>query len=260
MKQSRNARISCRIVLGVVASLLWTASGAVRAQTTSPATSPAIARSSTQPSDANAKRRVAWYQDCEKRVAEMKGKPVDVIFIGDSITENFIKEPTATWNMVGKSVWEKHYAGRNVLNFGVGADATEHVLWRFEHMDIRGFSPKVAVILIGTNNTQDSPEQIAAGVKAVLDKTRQTFAGVKVILVSILPNARATQKMADANKIIQTFADGKTVNYFDLAAKMPPEGNSWKGLGRDRLHLTPEGYELWASEMEPLLSKLLAGN
>jgi lysophospholipase L1-like esterase len=66
--------------------------------------------------------------------------------------------------------------------------------------------------------------------------------------------------MADANQIIQTFADGKTVNYFDLASKMPPEGHSWKGLGRDRLHLTPAGYELWASEMEPLLSKLLSGN
>jgi lysophospholipase L1-like esterase len=260
MNQSQVAWVSRRVVLCVVWSLLWPASCAVRGQTSAPSTAPAMARSSTQPSDANAKRRVAWYQDCEKRVAEMKGKPVDVIFIGDSITENFIKEPTATWDMVGKSVWEKHYAGRNVLNFGVGADATEHVLWRFEHMDIKGFSPKVAVILIGTNNTQDSPQQIAAGVKAVLDKTRQTFAGVKVILVSILPNARATQKMADANQIIQTFADGKTVNYFDLASKMPPEGNSWKGLGRDRLHLTPAGYELWASEMEPLLSKLLSGN
>jgi lysophospholipase L1-like esterase len=39
---------------------------------------------------------------------------------------------------------------------------------------------------------------------------------------------------------------------------MTPVGNSWKGLGPDRLHLTPEGYALWASEMEPLLSKLIA--
>jgi lysophospholipase L1-like esterase len=127
-------------------------------------------------------------------------------------------------------------------------------------MDIKEFKPKVAVILIGTNNKNNTPEDIAAGVKAVVEKTQETFAGVKIILISILPNARATQKMADANKIIQTFGDDKSVFYFDLASKMTPVGNSWKGLGPDRLHLLPEGYELWASEMEPLLTKLLAGN
>ncbi len=52
----------------------------------------------------------------------------------------------------------------------------------------------------------------------------------------------------------------KTVSYFDLASKMTPVGDSWTGLGPDRLHLTPEGCELWASEMEALLSKLIAEN
>jgi lysophospholipase L1-like esterase len=81
---------------------------------------------------------------------------------------------------------------------------------------------------------------------------------VKIILVSILPNARAPEKMAAANKLIQPLGDDQTVFYLDLAAKMTPVGDSWKGLGPDRLHLLPEGYELWASEMEPLLTKLLA--
>jgi lysophospholipase L1-like esterase len=66
--------------------------------------------------------------------------------------------------------------------------------------------------------------------------------------------------MADANKIIQTFGDNQSVFYFDLAARMTPVGDNWMGVGFDHLHLTPEGYELWAESMEPLLSKLLAGN
>jgi len=187
----------------------------------------------------------------------MKGKPCDIIFIGDSITDNFTASPTPQWDLVGKAVWDKHYAGRNALNFGVGADRTEHVLWRLENMDIKEFHPKVAVILIGTNNNIDTPEEIADGVKAVITKTQQTFAAVKIILISILPNARATQKMEDANKLIAPMGDDKTIFYFDLASKMPRQGDSWKGLGRDKLHLTSDGYELWASEMEPLLSKLL---
>jgi lysophospholipase L1-like esterase len=125
-------------------------------------------------------------------------------------------------------------------------------------MDVASFRPKVAVLLIGTNNTRDTPGDIAAGVKAVLAKTQQTFPGVKTILMSILPNARASEKMAAVNAITRTFADDRTVFYLDLAAKMPPEGDSWKGLGPDKLHLTVEGYELWAAELDPLLEKLLA--
>jgi lysophospholipase L1-like esterase len=198
------------------------------------------------PSDSNYKAHYAWNQGCEHRVAAMQGKPCDIIFIGDSITDNFTSRPSPNWGSVGGGVWDKYYANRNALNFGVGADATQNVLWRFDHMDIKGFKPKVAVVLIGTNNTKNSPEEIAAGVKAVVEKTQQIFSGVKIILISILPNARATEKMAAANKLIQPLGDEKKVFYFDLASKMTPVGNSWKGLGPDRLHLLPEGYELWA--------------
>jgi len=240
----------------LVASLLILNLGA--APTPQTATAPARRPvSTTQPSDGNKRSRPQWYADCDKRVADMKGKPCDIIFIGDSITENFIKEPTVGWDMVGKSVWDKHYATRNALDFGVGADRTEHVLWRFDNMDIKSFDPKVAVILIGTNNNINTPEEIAAGVKAVAAKTQDTFKHAKIILISILPNARATQKMEDANKLIKPLADEKTIFYFDLAAKMTKEGDTWKGLGRDNLHLTTTGYEMWATEMEPLLTKLL---
>jgi lysophospholipase L1-like esterase len=236
--------------LAVVAVFSMSLRPSAAAETNSPAT--------TIPSDSNYKAHYAWNAGCERRVAAMQGKPCDIIFIGDSITDNFTSRPSPSWGSVGGAVWDKYYANRNALNFGVGADATQNVLWRFDHMDIKEFKPKVAVILIGTNNNKNSPEEIAAGVKAVVEKAEQIFPMAKIILVSILPNARATEKMAAANQLIQPLGDDKTVFYFDLASKMTPIGDSWKGLGPDRLHLLPEGYELWASEMEPLLTKLLA--
>jgi lysophospholipase L1-like esterase len=214
------------------------------------ADAPAALPSTTAPSDSNyTGRHAADNKACEALVAAMKGKPCDIIFIGDSITQGWVQR--------GKDVWEKHYAGRNALDFGVGADATQHTLWRLEHMDVASFRPKVAVLMIGTNNTRDTPADIAAGVKAVMTKTQATFPGVKVILMSILPNARANEKMAAANAITKTFADNRTVFYLDLAAKMTPEGDSWKGLGPDKLHLTVEGYEMWAAELDPVLVKML---
>jgi lysophospholipase L1-like esterase len=226
---------------------------------TAPARRARAAGASTQASDGNIRAHPAWARGCERRVEAMQGKPVDIVFVGDSITDNFLGKPSPTWDEVGGAVWDKHYAGRNVLNFGVGADRTEHVLWRLEHWDVKAFRPKVAVVLIGTNNTNDTPEEIAAGVKAVVEKTREVFGGPKVILVSILPNKRAGALMAAANELIEKIADGKDVVWFDLASKMPAEGDGWKGIGKDKLHLSPEGYEIWASEMEPVLDQLMKG-
>ena len=220
----------------------------------------ASAPASTIPSDGNSKAHPDWFQECQDRVAARQGKPVDIVFIGDSITQNWVELPSGGWDEVGGTVWPRWYGTRYALDFGVGADKTQDVLWRLDTMNVQSFRPKAAVVLIGTNNTEDTPADIAFGVRAVVTKTKQTFPGVRVILMSILPNARATAKMADANALIAPLADNRSVFYFDLASLMTPVGDDWKGIEADHLHLTPEGYELWASSMEPLLSRLLAAH
>jgi lysophospholipase L1-like esterase len=94
-------------------------------------------------------------------------------------------------------------------------------------------------------------------VKAVIATTQTKFPGVKVVLVSILPNARATEKMAQVNPLLSALADKQSIYYLDLASKFPREGDNWKGLSRDKLHLTTEGYEVWAAELEALLPTVL---
>lgn len=182
-------------------------------------------------------------------VAIKKGRPVDLIFIGDSITEQW------RWG-AGNPVWKQHFEER-AFDFGLGADKTQHTLWRLENIDLAGVAPKVAVIMIGTNNVADTPADIAAGVKAVIGATQKKFPGVKVVLMSVLPNSRAGEKMAEANILLAAMADKKTIVYLDLAARFTPVGDNWKGLSRDKLHLTAEGYEMWAAELEALLPSLL---
>lgn len=62
--------------------------------------------------------------------------------------------------------------------------------------------------------------------------------------------------MMAANEIIRTFADSKKVYYLDLVPSFPPEGNSWRGLKSDGVHVMPEGYEAGAAALNPLLQKL----
>ena len=76
--------------------------------------------------------------------------------------------------------------------------------------------------------------------------------------MSILPNERATAKMAAVNRLLAPLADGKRVVYLDLASQFTPEGDNWKGLSRDKLHLTEQGYTMWADALDTVLPTILA--
>lgn len=199
-------------------------------------------------SDQNYSPRLNYQTYFGDYVTLRKGRPADLIFIGDSITEQW------RWG-AGWPVWKQHFEQR-AFDFGLGSDKTQHTLWRLQNIDLSFIQPKVAVIMIGTNNVQDTPQDIAAGVAAVIAATQKKFPGIKIVLASLLPNSRAAEKMATANTLLLPMADRKTVFYLDLASKFTPEGDNWKGLSRDKLHLTTDGYEVWAAELEALLSTL----
>lgn len=186
---------------------------------------------------------------CTNQVAQFNDRDADIIFIGDSITQN--------WMGPGKAVWDANFAPRNALDFGIGGDQTQHVLWRMENYPIARLHPKVAVVLIGTNNTHNTPEEIAAGVKAILVKTQTMYPGIKIILNSIMPNRRANDLMMATNAIIRTYADNQNIFYLDLVALMPPVGDNWKGLSADHLHPDAAGHQLWADALLPLINRFL---
>jgi lysophospholipase L1-like esterase len=124
-------------------------------------------------------------------------------------------------------------------------------------MKLEGLHPKAAVVFVGLNNFTDTPDQIAAGVRAVVKKTQATFPGVKILLVSLIPNGRSDEKMARANEILRTYADHQNICYIDIYSHMPRQGDNWKNLMPDKLHFTTEGYEMWAEQMEPALQKIM---
>lgn len=184
------------------------------------------------------------------RLSEQEGKPCNIIFIGASNIEY--------WNTEGEPVWEKYYAPEHAFNFGVAGDKTENVLWRLDHMNLEEMKPKVAVIFIGLNNFTGTAHDVALGIHAVMKKTQQVFPGIKTLLVSLTPNARDTGDTVEkANELIEKYANGKDVFYIDIYSKMPKEGDNWKGLRPDHLHLNRDGYQIWAETMQPVLTQLL---
>lgn len=186
----------------------------------------------------------------------VKKGDVDLLFIGDSITQG--------WEGKGAAeVWEKAYGKRNAVNLGIGGDRTQHVLWRLQHGNIEGIHPKAAVIMIGTNNSaSNSVQEIAEGVTAIVNLLREKLPETKIMLLAIFPRGPQPNdqrgKILQVNQIINKLHDGKNIWFVDFGYKfVDKDGNIPKSIMPDYLHLSPEGYQIWADAIEPKLVKLM---
>lgn len=203
---------------------------------------------------------VKWWQPRhDQKLADLKKmEKVDLLMIGDSITHG--------WEGRGKKVWDEYYAKRNAFNIGFSGDRTENVLWRLQHGAIKGISPKLAVIMIGTNNTghrQDPAEETAAGIKAIIAELQKQLPKTKVLLLAVFPRGAKSddplrQLNAGINEIIAGYADDKKVFFLNINAEfLEDDGTLPKSVMPDLLHPHEAGYATWAKVMEPTVARLL---
>src|SRR5436190_19976020 len=103
----------------------------------------------------------------DKFVEIAKRGNVDVLFLGDSITDAWGGEGHGKGG--GASIFEKEFVPLKAANFGIGGDRTQHVLWRLQNGELEGIQPKVVMLMIGTNNLgSNTPEEIADGITAIV--------------------------------------------------------------------------------------------
>lgn len=189
---------------------------------------------------------------------------IGVLFIGDSITQG--------WEGEGKSAWEANFAPLGAVNLGISGDRTQHVLWRLDHGNVEGLAkpkagsaPKVAVIMIGTNNSNgndNTAEEIGAGITAVVKSLRAKLPETKVLILAVFPRGEKPnpqrEKNAGASAIAAKAADGKMVHFMDIGPKfLETDGRLTKEIMPDMLHLSPKGYEIWASSVLPKVKELM---
>lgn len=186
------------------------------------------------------------------------GAPTGIVFIGDSITHNWEKEQPA--------LWQQLYGKYHPLNLGYGGDRTENLLWRLQHGEVDRIAPKVAVLMIGTNNTglrHDDPDVTVAGIRRDIDELRRRLPGTRVLLLAIFPRGpnaddglrRANERV---NAMLPALEDGEHVDFLNLnAAFLAPDGTLSRDIMPDLLHPNTEGYRRWARAMQPTLDRLM---
>ena len=214
-----------------------------------------------------------WKARHEAKLLEASSRPVQLVLLGDSITANYeLKGPGPLRDY--SRVWQRYYADRYALNLGFSGDGTRHLLWRIMHGEIDGIAPKVAVILIGTNDIgwlHRTAADTVVGIEAVLTELHFRLPATKILLVGLLPSDRGSsvrQATAEINSALAAhYGDGHMpyVSYRDVSAAFLKKGVLDTSLFSDAqqfppepaLHPSPEGQERMAAALEPTLSEIL---
>jgi lysophospholipase L1-like esterase len=221
-----------------------------------------------------ARLNVPWWKTRhEAKLAEARQGPVDLVFLGDSITQQF--EATGPDPLHDyRAVWQHFYGDRHALNLGFVGDATAHLLWRIEHGEIDGIAPKAAVILIGANNIGrlhwSAPDDVL-GIETVVAEVRRRLPRTRLLLLGVLPSDRGAWASQTATEINIGLADRygqgavPYVTFHDASALFMKNGVIDRSLFRDpqeapphpALHPSPDGMDRLAAAIEPTLSALL---
>jgi beta-glucosidase len=200
----------------------------------------------------------AWKKLHESHVKRAKEGKVDVLFLGDSITQG--------WNGASE-VWKENFGDKNAANFGIGGDTTQNVLWRITTGgSLEGITPKVVVLMIGTNNfglRRDKPENVAKGVEAIVKAIREKTPKTKILLLGIFPrdakpDTDFRKRIISTNEALARLAEDKNVKFLDIGTNfLDKDKNVPKDLMPDYLHLSKKGYEVWAKAIKDDLATLL---
>lgn len=199
-----------------------------------------------------------WWQRQRAEVAVATRGGIDLLFLGDSLTE--------AWSETGGETWDKLFAGLNAANLGIGGDTTQNVIWRVAHGGLAPLRPKLVVLLIGVNNLGnhgDAPAAVIRGISAVLAQLRRSWPAAKILLLGIFPSGAAPAdpfrtKIATVNQGLPAMADGAGVVYEDIGAVfLEADGSISPEVMPDFLHLSPEGYRRWGDAIMPTVRRLL---
>lgn len=172
--------------------------------------------------------------------------PVRVVFMGDSITDNWI------------NLDHDMFVG-GLVDRGISGQTTPQMLVRFRE-DVLALKPQAVHIMAATN---DVAGNTGASTMAIVQGNIQTMAelarahGIKVIIASTPPAAafpwspgkQPSPQIVALNRWLRSYAAQNRFTYVDYyAALATPEGAMKPGLASDGVHPTAAGYAI----MKPL--------
>jgi lysophospholipase L1-like esterase len=191
--------------------------------------------------------------------------PCDILLLGDSIgagwggtrTEPFIPE------------WVDAFGQYETLNFSIGGDCTQNILWRLLNGEGDGVAPRLVILAVGSNNVWDDevpPDAVAAGVHKCVKVARRKFPSAKVLVIAPLPmqedprsefRRRLDAIRSETLALLRENPD-PSVRVVNFSRKfLQPDGTISAEIMPDFVHPNSAGYEIYAERLRPVVAELI---
>jgi lysophospholipase L1-like esterase/pimeloyl-ACP methyl ester carboxylesterase len=206
---------------------------------------------------------LSWLEQFHESVELAVKAKSKFILLGDSITQNW-GDPRRQISAGLTAPWKELLAPLIPANMGISGDRVQNVLWRLRSGALKGLEPQTIILQIGTNNLgDDSPADIARGIKAVLEEIRKQSPKARIVLTSLFPNGATPshpRRMAahDVNERISKFANKKRILFLDLEKRFLKADGSldYDLMSEDGIHIKEGGYYVWGKAIIALLGPL----
>ncbi|XP_025869831.2 platelet-activating factor acetylhydrolase IB subunit alpha1 [Vulpes vulpes] len=195
-----------------------------------------------------------WMSLHHRFVADSKDKEPEVVFIGDSLVQL----------MHQCEIWRELFSPLHALNFGIGSDSTQHVLWRLENGELEHIRPKIVVVWVGTNNHGHTAEQVTGGIKAIVQLVNQRQPQARVVVLGLLPRGQHPNPLREKNRRVNelvraALAGHPRAHFLDAdPGFVHSDGTISHHDMYDYLHLSRLGYTPVCRALHSLLLRLLA--
>jgi lysophospholipase L1-like esterase len=215
-----------------------------------------------------------WRSRHEAKLKELAEAKPNIIFLGDSITQNWERSGPPEWQDFAP-VWQRFYGDRHAVNLGFKGDTTASLLWRIQNGEVAGVVPKVAVVLIGANNLGKvhwSAEDTVTGINVIIAELHHRLPETRILLLAVLPSDRSawvSQTTVQINQMLaERFKDSQSLVFMDLTKLFIRNGVLDRDLFLDwrltppdpLLHPSAQGQALMAKAIEPVLTRILGDN
>lgn len=194
-----------------------------------------------------------WMSMHDRFVSDGKGKEPEVVFVGDSLVQL----------MHQFGIWRRLFSPLHSLNFGIGGDATQHVLWRLSNGELDNISPKVIILWVGTNNHGHTAEQICGGIMAIVQVIKNKLPQAHTLVLGLLPRGKLPnplrEKNATVNKLVQdALSSLPYASFLDVNPGFVHSNGSISHQDMyDYLHLTSNGYQKVCEPLHEHIKALL---
>ena len=202
--------------------------------------------------------RLGRYAKANKELPAPAKKEKRVVFMGNSITEGWVK--------IRPDFFEENgYIGR-----GISGQTSYQFVVRFRP-DVINLKPKLVVINAGTNDVAENtgPFDLQTTFGNIVSMVELAKANkIKVILTSVLPAAKfgwnksikdAPAKIEALNALIKEYAKKNKIPYVDYYTPMVTGADRAlnPAYSKDGVHPTAAGYEVMEALIKPAIDKAL---